>query len=151
MLQVFCNPIGLGIDTAKTEPASQTLELDAGQLAAGCKLDLRFVLFQKVSSLALFFPANHEGESTRHNPTARTSVPHHCRTAGGERTVIERLAVYGVIVPQARNPRASQPLLSACRLLSLARTPQEGAAWAKDKDAQEATAKGDWLGKKSLG
>lgn len=58
---MFCNPIGLGIDTAKTEPASQTLELDAGQLAAGCKLDLRFVLFQKVSSLALFFPANHEG------------------------------------------------------------------------------------------
>lgn len=24
---------------------------------------------------------------------------------------------------------------------------QEGAAWAKDKDVQEATAKGDWLGK----
>ena len=61
--QVFCNPIGLGIDTAKTEPASQILELDAGQLAAGCKLDLRFVLFQKVSSLALFFPANHEGSA----------------------------------------------------------------------------------------
>ena len=59
--QVFCNPIGLGIDTAKTLPAAQTLQLDAEQLAAGCKLDLRFVLFQKVSSIALFFPANHEG------------------------------------------------------------------------------------------
>jgi hypothetical protein len=102
--QVFCNPIGLGIDTAKTEPSSQTLELDAGQLAAGCKLDLRFVLFQKVSSLALFFPGNHDGVAARRAPGSlyfglidMFHVP-----PGGERTVIERLAVHGMIVPQAR-------------------------------------------------
>ena len=68
--QVFCNPIGLGIDTAKSEPASQTLQLDAEQLAAGCKLDLRFVLFQKVSSLAFFFPENHEGACALRNSPA---------------------------------------------------------------------------------
>ena len=144
--QVFCNPIGLGIDTAKSEPASQTLELDAEQIAAGCKLDLRFVLFQKVSSLALFFPENHEGTRALRNISVLSS---YVSSAGGERTVVERLAVYGLIVPQvpfrcaARRtpPRAAE----ACVLV------QEGAAWAKDKDAQEATAKGDWLGKKSLG
>ena len=59
--QVFCNPIGLGIDNAQTEPASQTLPLSVETLTSGARIDLRFVLFQKVSSLALFFPANHEG------------------------------------------------------------------------------------------
>ena len=69
------------------------------------------------------------------------------RSAGGERTVVERLAVYGLIVPQVR---FAAPGARRHGLLKLALI-QEGAAWAKDKDAQEATAKGDWLGKKSLG
>ena len=55
--------------------------------------------------------------------------------------------MYGMIVPQVR---FAAPGARRHGLLKLALV-QEGAAWAKDKDAQEATAKGDWLGKKSLG
>jgi hypothetical protein len=59
--QVFSNPIGLDCDSAKTESAAQTLPLSAEQVASGARIELRFVLFQKVTALALFFPANHEG------------------------------------------------------------------------------------------
>ena len=60
-MQVFCNRNGLGIDSAKTEAAAQTLPLSVEQLTTGARLELRYVLFQKVSELALFIPANHEG------------------------------------------------------------------------------------------
>ena len=40
-------------------------------------------------------------------------------------------------------------LFALCCVVADVHAPfgQEGAAWAKDKDVQEATAKGDWLGK----
>jgi hypothetical protein len=63
--------------------------------------------------------------------------------------------VYGTPVPQARPCTAPCELATGapnrkrlpCSSCQLNPTKQEGAAWAKDKDIQEATAKGDWLGK----
>ncbi len=158
----------MGIDSAKTEAASQTLPLSAAQVASGERVDLRYVLYQKVSSLALFFPANFEGamQPLRRSRVRGSSLLQHAH-ADGEQTVIERLAVYGVQVPQARRRRSScrvaprrggetreaqqpAPVGRFCRLQALTRPTtctQEGAAWAKDKDVQEQTAKGDWLGK----
>jgi hypothetical protein len=97
----------LGIDSAKTEAASQTLPLSAAQVASGERVDLRYVLYQKVSSLALFFPANFEGAlQPLRRSRVRGSLWWRAHT-GGEQTVIERLAVYGVQVPQARRRRSS--------------------------------------------
>jgi hypothetical protein len=58
---VFSNPIGLDCDSAKSEAPQQTLPLSAEQVASGARIELRYVLFQKVTALAFFFPANHEG------------------------------------------------------------------------------------------
>ncbi len=69
--QIFCNPIGLDCDTAKTEAAAQSLPLSAQQVASGARQEIRYVLFQKVSSMALFFPANHEGARRFQPPEAR--------------------------------------------------------------------------------
>ena len=69
------------------------------------------MLFQKVSSLALFFPANHEGASALccacalPKAVARSWQADRLRGAGGELTVLERLAVFGVPVPNVRPAR----------------------------------------------
>jgi len=78
-VKVFCNPLGLGIDTAGSSAATQTLQVSQDALKSGDTIALRFVLYQKVSALALFFPANHSGAAV---------------------TVVERLAIYGQLVPQ---------------------------------------------------
>jgi len=89
-LQVFANPIGLDCESAASLPATQTLELKEGDES---QLALRLVLFSKVSSLALFFPANHEG---------------------AEQTVIQRIAVFGTPVPQARSTLTFSLLVAWC-------------------------------------
>ena len=73
---------------------------------------------------------------------------------GGPQTIIEKLCVYGTPVPQARlhddtlHELAAGTFPNTQRRVHVNATHnQEGAAWAKDKDIQEATAKGDWLGK----
>ena len=80
-LQVFANPIGLDCESAVSQPATQVLQLSQAEVEKGSQTALRYVLFSKVSSLALFFGANFDGD---------------------EQTVIQRLAVYGQQVPNVR-------------------------------------------------
>jgi hypothetical protein len=75
-IKLFVNKLGLDFDSAKSEAATQTLSLSAADVSQeGAKpVDLRFVLFQNVSRLTIFAPAN---------------------LGGGEETVISRLQLLG--------------------------------------------------------
>lgn len=79
--QVFANPIGLDCESAASQPATQVLPLSPQDVEKGSQTALRYVLFSKVSALALFFSNNFDGD---------------------EQTVIQRLAVYGQQVPNVR-------------------------------------------------
>ena len=68
------------------QPATQVLELAAKDVESGSQVPLRYVLFSKVSALALFFKENFDGD---------------------EQTVVQRLAVYGQQVPNVRAPLTS--------------------------------------------
>lgn len=61
-VKIFANPINLGFDAAESDPATQTLELSPEVVAEGQVIPLRFVKFQRVNSVSLFFPSNHGGE-----------------------------------------------------------------------------------------
>ncbi len=65
-LKLFVNKVGLDFDSARSEKPTQELTLAAMNVRPGAKpCDLRFVLFQKVSTLDIFIPANQsEGEVT---------------------------------------------------------------------------------------
>ena len=78
---MFANPIGLDCESAASQPATQVLELKSADVEKGSQVQLRYVLFSKVSALALFFPANFDGD---------------------EQTVVQRLAVFGAQVPNVR-------------------------------------------------
>jgi hypothetical protein len=80
-VRVFANPIGLDCESAASQPATQVLQLSQTDVEKGNQTALRYVLFSKVSSLALFFGHNFDGD---------------------EQTVIQRLAVYGQQVPNVR-------------------------------------------------
>lgn len=107
-VQVFGNPISLDCDTAKAQSGAQTVALTAEQLTGGSRVELRFVLFQKVTALGLFFPANHEGAPRQRGSRGAallrragfTTAAETC--TGGEQTVVERLSVFGTPVPQVR-------------------------------------------------
>ncbi|KAG8460413.1 hypothetical protein KFE25_011904 [Diacronema lutheri] len=74
-IRLFANKLGLDFDSAKSEAPTQELALGEADVAAGAKpIELRFVLFQMVSSLTLFVGANQ---------------------SGGEETVIQRLQLLG--------------------------------------------------------
>jgi PITH domain len=94
---VFANPIGLDCESAASQPATQVLELKPADVE---KVQLRYVLFSKVSALALFFPANFDGD---------------------DQTVVQRLAVFGAQVP---NVRCIPDGGSACQRLCL-ETPEK--------------------------
>lgn len=78
-LKLFCNPLSLDISTAASDKPTQEIALSPAQVAPGAPpVPLRFVLFQKVSALGLFFPSAQDG---------------------GEKTALSRLAVHGTVVP----------------------------------------------------
>ena len=65
-IRLFVNPLdSLDFDSAKDEKPTQELELSASDVSTSAKaLELRYVLFQNVQSLAIFIPANHGDEET---------------------------------------------------------------------------------------
>ena len=65
-VRLFVNPLdSLDFDSAKDEKPTQELTLSASDVAPSAKaLELRYVLFQNVQSLAIFIPGNHGDEET---------------------------------------------------------------------------------------
>ena len=65
-VRLFITPLdSLDFDSAKDEKPTQELSLSASDVSASAKpLELRFVLFQKVTSLAIFVPGNLGDEET---------------------------------------------------------------------------------------
>jgi hypothetical protein len=55
-VRVFANALGLDFDAASSRLATQELALSPADVEAGAVQPLRFVLFQKVQDLSLFFP-----------------------------------------------------------------------------------------------
>lgn len=65
-VRLFVNPLdSLDFDSAKDEKPTQELALSASDVASSARaLELRYVLFQNVQSLAIFIPGNHGDEET---------------------------------------------------------------------------------------
>lgn len=66
-VRLFVNKIGLDFDSAKSEAATQEIELAPAKVRPGASpVELRFVLFQNVSTLTIFIPSNQaDGEETK--------------------------------------------------------------------------------------
>uniref|UniRef100_A0A7S0YTQ9 PITH domain-containing protein n=1 Tax=Hemiselmis tepida TaxID=464990 RepID=A0A7S0YTQ9_9CRYP len=73
-IKLFSNPIGLGFDSAESDPGTQILDLTPEQVAEGTVVPLRFVKFQAVNSLAIFIKGNFGDE---------------------EQTVVHKIQLYG--------------------------------------------------------
>eukprot|EP00457_Paulinella_chromatophora_P011737 gb/GEZN01011895.1/.p1 GENE.gb/GEZN01011895.1/~~gb/GEZN01011895.1/.p1 ORF type:complete len:178 (+),score=32.00 gb/GEZN01011895.1/:301-834(+) len=63
-VKLFANHKNIDFDMAEEENGEQNIPLSKEQLKGEKPIPLRFVKFQKVSSLSLFFPGNHADEDT---------------------------------------------------------------------------------------
>lgn len=77
-MKIFANAIGVDCESAASLSPTQALAVSPAEVEGGKPLALRFVLFQKVDSLTLFFPCNFNGEEVRRRATvAQLTQPLH--------------------------------------------------------------------------
>ncbi|KAJ1634257.1 galactose-binding domain-like protein [Pavlovales sp. CCMP2436] len=94
-IRLFVNKLGLDFDSAKSEAPTQELALSAAGVAEGAKpVELRYVLFQVVSQITLFFPGN---------------------LGGGEETVIQRLQLLGTAIQHEGAKRSKEEQAAASK------------------------------------
>ncbi|KAJ1486784.1 galactose-binding domain-like protein [Baffinella frigidus] len=83
-VKIFANAINIGFDSAESDPCTQELDLTPGAMADGTVLPLRFVKFQRVNSVSLFFPSNHGSE---------------------DQTIIHKIQLFGAGAPHCTTQR----------------------------------------------
>ena len=58
-ISIFVNKLGIDFDSAKSEAATQTIQLNPGLVTSSAPpVDLKYVLFQNVRTLSIFVPCN---------------------------------------------------------------------------------------------
>lgn len=73
-VRLFKNKNGIDFESAKSDKPDQELPLTKEHVKSGAKVDLRFVLFQGVQQLTLFFPSNHSDGASDETKIARLAV-----------------------------------------------------------------------------
>ena len=93
-MKLFVNKVGLDFDSAKSDKATQELTLSKGQVAAGERVELRFVNFQGVQELGIFVGSNQDDAET---------------------TKIGKLAILGELVAHAGMKRSAEEQAAATK------------------------------------
>eukprot|EP00959_Pyramimonas_sp_CCMP1952_P085893 1796690-Pyramimonas_sp.AAC.1 len=102
-IKLFVNKPTLDFDAAEQEAPVQEIELTADHLN-GSPIELRYVLFQKVSSLTIFIPANMgDGEETNLNYIKLIGTP--CPQVGSKRSEDDGVILSSDII-QVKRKRA---------------------------------------------